>query len=45
MNGFELATARQYGATPLVIVMDNGQYGTIRRTRRAPTRAGSAEPS
>ncbi len=30
MNGFELATARQYGATPLVIVMDNGQYGTIR---------------
>lgn len=30
MNGQELATAVQYGATPLVIVMDNGQYGTIR---------------
>ena len=30
MNGQELATAAQYGATPLVIVMDNGQYGTIR---------------
>jgi len=30
MNGQELSTAVQYGATPLVIVMDNGQYGTIR---------------
>ncbi|NIH71088.1 thiamine pyrophosphate-dependent enzyme [Auritidibacter ignavus] len=30
MNGQELATARQYGATPLVIVMDNQEYGTIR---------------
>ncbi|MCX2746858.1 thiamine pyrophosphate-binding protein [Arthrobacter sp. MI7-26] len=30
MNCNELATALQYGATPLVIVMDNGQYGTIR---------------
>jgi acetolactate synthase-1/2/3 large subunit len=30
MNGNELATARQYGATPLVLIMDNGQYGTIR---------------
>ncbi|GAA2009640.1 thiamine pyrophosphate-dependent enzyme [Brevibacterium samyangense] len=30
MNGQELATAKQYGATPLVIVMDNGEYGTIR---------------
>ncbi|MGW0737393.1 thiamine pyrophosphate-dependent enzyme [Streptomyces sp. NPDC002851] len=30
MNGQELATAVQYGAAPLVLVMDNGQYGTIR---------------
>jgi acetolactate synthase I/II/III large subunit len=30
MNGNELATARQHGATPLVILMDNGQFGTIR---------------
>ncbi|WP_101650490.1 thiamine pyrophosphate-dependent enzyme [Brevibacterium ihuae] len=30
MNGQELATAKQYGATPLVIVMDNQEYGTIR---------------
>nr|WP_229730928.1 thiamine pyrophosphate-dependent enzyme [Microbacterium faecale] len=30
MNGQELATARQYGATPLIVVMDNAEYGTIR---------------
>ena len=30
MNANELATAAQYGAAPLVIVMDNGQFGTIR---------------
>ncbi|WP_026820988.1 thiamine pyrophosphate-dependent enzyme [Arthrobacter castelli] len=30
MNGQELATAVQYGAAMLVIVMDNSQYGTIR---------------
>lgn len=30
MNGQELATAAQYGAKPLVIVMDNAEYGTIR---------------
>lgn len=30
MNGQELATAAQYGATPLVIVVDNQEYGTIR---------------
>jgi acetolactate synthase-1/2/3 large subunit len=30
MNGQELATAAQYGATPLVIIMDNQEYGTIR---------------
>src|SRR4029453_9088957 len=30
MNGQELATAAQYGATPLIVVMDNQEYGTIR---------------
>ncbi|MGR3484222.1 MAG: thiamine pyrophosphate-dependent enzyme [Paracoccaceae bacterium] len=30
MTGMELATALQHGATPVVIVCDNGQYGTIR---------------
>jgi acetolactate synthase-1/2/3 large subunit len=30
MNGQELATALQYGASMLVIVVDNGGYGTIR---------------
>jgi acetolactate synthase-1/2/3 large subunit len=30
MNGQEFATAAQYGAAVIVIVIDNGQYGTIR---------------
>jgi len=30
MNGQEIATAAQHGAAMLVIVMDNGQFGTIR---------------
>src|SRR6185312_3411287 len=30
MNGQELATAAQYGADLLVILIDNGSYGTIR---------------
>ncbi|WP_037502309.1 thiamine pyrophosphate-binding protein [Sphingomonas jaspsi] len=30
MNGQELATASQYGADLLVIIVDNGAYGTIR---------------
>ena len=30
MNGQEFATAVQYGAAIIVIVIDNGQYGTIR---------------
>ena len=30
MNGQELATAAQYGADLLVIIVDNGAYGTIR---------------
>ncbi|CAH1660726.1 Acetolactate synthase-1/2/3 large subunit [Chelatococcus asaccharovorans] len=38
MNGQELTTAVQYGAAIVVIVVDNGQYGTIRmhQTRDYP---------
>lgn len=40
MNGQELATAVQYGASLLVIVVDNGAYGTIRmhQEREYPAR-------
>ena len=40
MNGQELATAIQYGCDILVIVVDNGAYGTIRmhQEREYPTR-------
>jgi acetolactate synthase I/II/III large subunit len=40
MNGQELATAIQYGCDILVIVVDNGVYGTIRmhQEREYPTR-------
>ncbi len=40
MNGQELATAMQYGADMLVIVVDNGTYGTIRmhQEREYPAR-------
>lgn len=30
MSGTELATVAQQGVTPLFVVLDNGQYGTIR---------------
>ncbi|MGH8868138.1 MAG: thiamine pyrophosphate-dependent enzyme [Actinomycetes bacterium] len=30
MNGQELATARAYGLAPVVLVLNNGQYATIR---------------
>ena len=30
MSGMELATAAQYGATPIVLLFNNGIYGTIR---------------
>jgi acetolactate synthase-1/2/3 large subunit len=45
MNGQELATAAQYGATPLVIVMDNGEYGTIRthQERHYPHRVSGTQ--
>jgi acetolactate synthase-1/2/3 large subunit len=40
MTGQELSTAVRYGLTPLVIVVNNGSYGTIRdhQTRRFPGR-------
>lgn len=31
MNGQELATAMTYGAAPLIVIIDNGMYGTIRQ--------------
>src|SRR5690606_32183448 len=30
MNCQELATARQFGGTPIILVLNNGIYGTIR---------------
>jgi len=30
MNGMELGVAQQYGAAPIVLVLNNGTYGTIR---------------
>jgi acetolactate synthase I/II/III large subunit len=30
MNGQELATASQYGAKTIVVLLNNGMYGTIR---------------
>jgi len=43
MNGQELATAAQYGADLLVIVVDNGAYGTIRmhQEREYPERVSA----
>jgi acetolactate synthase-1/2/3 large subunit len=40
MNGQELATAVQYGAAPVFVIVDNGMYGTIRthQERRYPGR-------
>jgi acetolactate synthase-1/2/3 large subunit len=45
MNGHELATAAQYGADLLVIVVDNASYGTIRmhQERDYPTRISATE--
>jgi acetolactate synthase-1/2/3 large subunit len=31
MQGQEIATAVAHGAAPLILVLDNGQYGTIRQ--------------
>lgn len=40
MSGQELATATQYGATPIVLLFNNGIYGTIRmhQEREHPSR-------
>jgi acetolactate synthase-1/2/3 large subunit len=45
MNGQELATAAQYGCDLLVIVVDNGSYGTIRmhQEREYPERISGTE--
>ena len=45
MNGQELATAAQYGCNLLVILVDNGSYGTIRmhQEREYPERISSTE--
>ena len=45
MNGQELATAAQYDADLLVILVDNGSYGTIRmhQEREYPERISATE--
>ncbi|MEM1133311.1 MAG: thiamine pyrophosphate-binding protein [Pseudomonadota bacterium] len=45
MNGQELATAAQHGANLLVLVVDNGGYGTIRmhQERDYPARVSGTE--
>ncbi len=45
MNGQELATAAQYGCDLLVIVIDNGAYGTIRmhQEREYPGRVAATD--
>ncbi|MFD1213700.1 thiamine pyrophosphate-dependent enzyme [Arthrobacter sp. GCM10027362] len=47
MNGQELATAVQYDAPLLAVVMDNGQYGTIRdhQERHFPGRVSGTQLS
>ncbi|MGB7419047.1 MAG: thiamine pyrophosphate-binding protein, partial [Erythrobacter sp.] len=45
MNGQELATAAQYGANILVLIVDNGAYGTIRmhQERDYPARISATQ--
>lgn len=45
MTGQELATARAHGARPIVIVVDNASYGTIRmhQERQYPGRVSGTE--
>jgi acetolactate synthase-1/2/3 large subunit len=47
MNGQELATAAQYGVDLLVVLVDNGSYGTIRmhQEREYPERISATELS
>lgn len=45
MTSQELATAKQYGVTPIICLFDNGMYGTIRahQAKRHPGRAIAVE--
>ena len=45
MNGQELATAVQYGANVVIVVVNNGMYGTIRmhQEREYPARVSGTE--
>lgn len=45
MNGQELATARQAGAAPVILIVNNGIYGTIRahQEREYPGRVSGTE--
>ena len=45
MNGQELATAMQYGGKPIILVVNNGLYGTIRmhQQHRHPGRVSGTE--
>jgi acetolactate synthase I/II/III large subunit len=45
MTGQELATAMQYGAAPIIIVFNNGIYGTIRmhQNKHFPNRVSGTE--
>ncbi|MEW6688220.1 MAG: thiamine pyrophosphate-binding protein [Pseudomonadota bacterium] len=45
MTGQELATAAQYGAAPVIVVVNNGMYGTIRmhQEREFPARVSGTE--
>ncbi|MFZ5962807.1 thiamine pyrophosphate-dependent enzyme [Thalassococcus sp. BH17M4-6] len=47
MTGQELATAAQYGAQPIILIVNNGIYGTIRahQERHYPTRVSATEMS
>ena len=40
MNGLEIGTAMQYGAKPVILLLNNGMYGTIRmhQEREFPAR-------
>jgi acetolactate synthase-1/2/3 large subunit len=45
MHGQELATAVQYNLPIVIVLLDNGMYGTIRmhQERRYPTRVSATE--
>ncbi len=45
MNGQELGTAQQYGAAPIILLLNNGTYGTIRmhQEREYPARVSGTD--